>query len=102
MDAEGRVDVFLESVELLDGLLFGAFVASYVDVDDGARGDVGGQQDGRELNLWCALVPLDMSPFRAEPCIRTSRLSSVSSTATPASTLPTVSDTSIFGYVQCR
>lgn len=102
MDAEGRVDVVLKSVELLDGLLFGGLIASYVDVYDGARGDVGGQQDGRELNLWCALVPLDMPPFRPEPCVRTNRLSSVSNTATPASTLPTVSDTSIFGYVQCR
>ena len=102
MDAEGRVDVFLQSVELLDSLVFSGFITSYVDVYDGARGDVGGEQNGRELNLWCALVPLDMSPFRAEPCFRTNRLSSVSSTATPASTLPTVSDTSIFGYVQCR
>lgn len=56
VDAEGRVDVFLESVELLDGLFLGWFITSYVDVYDGARGDVGGQQDGRELNLWCALV----------------------------------------------
>ena len=102
MDAEGRVDVFLQSVELLDSLVFSGFITSYVDVYDGARGDVGGQQDGRELNLSCALVQVDMSPFRSEPCRRTNRLSSVSRTATPASTLPTVSDTSIFGYVQCR
>jgi hypothetical protein len=100
VDAEGRVDVFLESVELLDSLLFGRFITSYVDVYDGARGDVGGQQDGRELNLSCALVV--SSPFGLEPGARTNRLSSVSSTATPASTLPTVSDTSILGYVQCR
>jgi len=67
VDAEGRVDVFLESVELLDRLLFGGLITSYVDVYDGARGDVGGQQDGRELNLWWALVSLDMSPFHSEP-----------------------------------
>jgi hypothetical protein len=42
VDAEGRVDVFLESIELLDRLLFGRFVTGYVDVYDGARGDVGG------------------------------------------------------------
>lgn len=56
MDAECRVDVFLESVELLDGLFFGRLITCYIDVYDRARGDVGGQQDGRELNLWCALV----------------------------------------------
>jgi hypothetical protein len=102
VDAESRVDVFLESVELLDSLLLGWFVTGYVDVYDRARGDVGGQQDGRELNLSCALVLVNRSPFRSEPCGRTNRLSPVSRTATPASTLPTVSDTSIFGYVQCR
>lgn len=67
MDAEGRVDVFLQSVELLDGLLFGRLITSYVNVYDRARGDVGGQQDGRELNLWCALVSPGMSPFHSEP-----------------------------------
>jgi hypothetical protein len=43
VDAESRVDVFLESVELLDSLLLGWFVTGYVDVYDRARGDVGGQ-----------------------------------------------------------
>lgn len=34
VDTEGRVDVFLERFKLLNRLLFGSFVACYVDVDN--------------------------------------------------------------------
>lgn len=94
-------------------------VAGDVDVDDAAGVDVGRKEDGGKLDLrggigqhpvicvkaiimlFPEMLPLSrdtlmvMERHRGRDCPLTRRLSSVRSTATPASTLPTVNDTSM-------
>lgn len=101
--AEGAVDFGLEGVEFSGGFGFGFVVAGYGDVDDGAGGDIWGEEDGGEFDLGSAVSMVCLCHCRLGRLRRgivlcwghTRRLSSVSRTATPASTLPTVRETSI-------
>lgn len=101
--AEGVEDAVLQGAELL--LLGGLFAAVLgdVDVDDAAGGDVGREEDGREFDLgrFCSSVTAGQCGlFQSRlggGCTR--RLSGVKSTVTPASTLPTVRETSMLGFV---
>jgi len=86
---------------VLVGDKLGVLVASDVDVDDAAGVDVGWEEDGRELDLRLLVLDSWLQAGIEHEWLRvgtpTSRLSSVSSTATPASTLPTVNETSMAG-----
>ena len=72
-------------------------VAGYCYVDYGAGGYRGWKEDGGELDLEVRDGDVSVRSIGAiaDEGRRTRRLSSVSRTATPASTLPTVSDINI-------
>lgn len=79
-------------------------VARDSDVDYAAGGDVVGEEDGWEFDLSpsvavsvCHHVPSACATVVVQAREPTSRLSSVKSTATPASTLPTVKETNMMG-----
>ena len=99
-DGRGRranaVSVIDGGLELKEGGLSGGFrsmVPRNCDIDNGAR-RYGGREEYRgELNLEGGLAFTYVVEIDSQG--RTSRLSSVKRTATPASTLPTVSDISI-------
>ena len=91
--AVGFVDGGLEGVEGGLGGGLGGVVAGDGDVDDGAGGDVGREEDGGEFDLWGWWFSLISGSVVV--VLRTSLLSSVRRTATPASTLPTVREMSM-------
>lgn len=99
--AKGAEDVGLERMKLggLVRLFFG--VSGDFNVHNAPGGDVGREEDGGEFDLRAGeLRPRTRVRLRREGqaigrAARTRRLSSVRSTATPASTLPTVRETSM-------
>lgn len=93
LGAKRLVNALLQGTEFLLGRgLFGGVLGD-VDVDDAAGGDVGGKEDGRKLDLAQGLA--QVKTIDIPHCHRTKRLSGVSRTVTPASTLPTVRETSM-------
>jgi hypothetical protein len=79
-------------------------VSRDIDVDDTAGVDVGWEEDRRELDLQGSIGSTQqLASLSKWHCALTSRLSSVRSTATPASTFPTVRETSMFaqGVFRC-
>jgi hypothetical protein len=83
----------LQRGELLLGDQLGVLVARDIDVDDATRVNVWREENGRKLNLRYDVSWLSGTiGKRSDP---TRRLSSVRRTATPASTLPTVSETNM-------
>lgn len=79
------------------GFLLGQEVSRYCYVDYTAGGDVGREENGWEFNLgFCQFQYFGIGEGEC-----TSLLSWVRRTATPASTLPTVNETSIVEYRGC-
>ena len=104
--AKGVVDAPLQGAKLGLGGIFLGNVLADGDVDDAAGGDVGREQDGRELDLRAsedvssanARWKRDRRGHTAKGVStgkHTRRLSGVRRTVTPASTLPTVRETSM-------
>lgn len=118
--AKGREDAVLEGGESLVRLGLGRVVAGDGDVHDGARDDIGWQEDGGELDLRCSASAPGLMGWDESAQVwaggehvvvayfHTRRLSGVRSTVTPASTLPTVRDTSMLAdtwramFERCR